>query len=285
MTPVSENEFNIFADISLKLDGIRQMMKNQIDQRARRNQQRLASLPVNTFLWKNNTGAAAETIDFGGPTPGYVWVVKQLSTIGNPIGSGSGSSVMVQSSAVAAGAAAGAVSLPAGAYLSGVDISFLPATGTLNGDITITGVAGGTITYRTGLATGAVGTNLNYEYEPALPPANPAVPITLNVPAIVGGPAYSMLIFGQQTTPAAVATWYVGNIVTGPAVGQPPTSMARYQQTAPTFSKVANAGIRVLPGEKLIVGLTSVPASTTLTLGAIIESQPLYAQIGPVAVE
>lgn len=85
---------------------------------------------------------------------------------------------------------------------------------------------------------------------------------------------------------AALVTWYVGQNMPGPAAGMMPSTMARWQfPSVPGFQNFTSDVIKVLPGERLIAGLTGIPASSQIALIAAINDQPLYAQSFPVAVE
>lgn len=83
---------------------------------------------------------------------------------------------------------------------------------------------------------------------------------------------------------AAVVTWYVGQIMPGPAAGMLPSTMAVWQfPSVPGFQNFTSDVIKVLPGEHLIAGLTGVPASSLIALKAAINDQPMFSQAGAVA--
>jgi hypothetical protein len=85
---------------------------------------------------------------------------------------------------------------------------------------------------------------------------------------------------------AAKVTWYVGNIMPGPAAGQLPITMARWQfPSVPGFQNFTSDVFKVFPQEHLIAGLTGIPASSNIALTACVNDQPIWAQAGPVAVE
>jgi hypothetical protein len=84
----------------------------------------------------------------------------------------------------------------------------------------------------------------------------------------------------------AVVTWYVGQIMPGPAAGMLPSTMAVWQfPSVPGFQNFTSDVIKVMPGEHLIAGLTAIPAASNIALKAAINDQPLFAQRGAVAVE
>src|SRR5882724_2955568 len=85
---------------------------------------------------------------------------------------------------------------------------------------------------------------------------------------------------------AAVVTWYVGQIMPGPAAGQLPSTMGVWQfASVSNYQNFTSDVIKVYPGEHLIAGLTGVPAASNIALKAAINDQPLYAQNTVAAVE
>lgn len=85
---------------------------------------------------------------------------------------------------------------------------------------------------------------------------------------------------------AAVITWYVGQVMPGPAAGQLPSTMGVWQfPSVPGFQNFTSDVVKVLPGEHLIAGLTGVPAASNISLKAAINDQPLFAQRTVAAVE
>lgn len=82
-----------------------------------------------------------------------------------------------------------------------------------------------------------------------------------------------------------VVTWYVGQIIPGPATGQMPATMARWQFAAvPAYQNFTADVIQVQPGERLIAGITAAPALTALAVTAVFNDQPLNA-VMPVTIE
>lgn len=76
---------------------------------------------------------------------------------------------------------------------------------------------------------------------------------------------------------ATVVTWYVGQVMPGPAAGQLPASMAQWQfASVPSFQNFTSDVIHIKPGEHLIAGLTGIPAASAIFLGASIDDQLLY---------
>jgi hypothetical protein len=85
---------------------------------------------------------------------------------------------------------------------------------------------------------------------------------------------------------AAKVTWYVGQRMPGPGAGMLPATMFRWQfPSVPGFQNFTSEVIKVLPNEKLIAGLTGIPASSNIALIAAVLDAPLYAQSVVAAVE
>lgn len=82
-------------------------------------------------------------------------------------------------------------------------------------------------------------------------------------------------VSNDGTNNATVATWYVGPKVPVIAAGILPGTMVRYQM--PSLPSVQKFGgeIIVQPNERLMVGLTGIPASSSLAFSAAIDDQIL----------
>lgn len=110
-----------------------------------------------------------------------------------------------QASTTAAGAASTALALPTnGESITGFDVFFQTQAGATTATVTVTNVAGGTLSYNVALPT--TGYTLSVRYPNPLPAASAGVAPTVNVPAITSGPAYSVAVYGQVTTTTAAVT-------------------------------------------------------------------------------
>lgn len=84
---------------------------------------------------------------------------------------------------------------------------------------------------------------------------------------------------------ATVVTWYIGQIVPGPAAGMLPSTMAKWQfPSVPGFQNFTSDVLKLFPGEHLIAGLTGIPASSNISLSASINDEPLKSARQAVAV-
>lgn len=114
---------------------------------------------------------------------------------GAPVGGGD-TTGPVQANATGAAAAAGSASLPVGADITGFTAIFEAPAAAVAGQITVTNVQGGTITYdvqqELNLPTQVVA---NYP-APGLPASAAGSAITVNIPAMVSGGAWSLVVTG-----------------------------------------------------------------------------------------
>lgn len=74
---------HLFAKLGLSIESLAAELKKTND----REQRRLASLPINYPMQQfSQPGAAVTDIkDFGGPQPGRVWMVRQLTAFATPV--------------------------------------------------------------------------------------------------------------------------------------------------------------------------------------------------------
>jgi len=73
---------------------------------------------------------------------------------------------------------------------------------------------------------------------------------------------------------ATAVTWYVGQNMPGPAAGMLPATMAVWQfLTVPGLEDFSNDAVTVKAGERLLAGLTNIPAQSVIMLGASINDQ------------
>lgn len=115
------------------------------------------------------------------------------------------SGVVDTNTATFAAAAGGSLFGPAaGESVAGFSVLFQAPAAAVNADITLTNVLGGTQTYRIVVPT--TGLNFTMNYPKPVPAANSAVFPTVNVPAIVGGPAYSITLQSLKTIQAGRVT-------------------------------------------------------------------------------
>lgn len=78
---------------------------------------------------------------------------------------------------------------------------------------------------------------------------------------------------------AAVVSWYVGQIMPGDIAGQLPLSMKRWEFSALPAQKDLSPGqITLRSGERLIAGITGIPASSRIFLNVSIDDEPLWGQ-------
>ncbi len=76
---------------------------------------------------------------------------------------------------------------------------------------------------------------------------------------------------------AATVSWYVGQVMPGSANGQLPLNMKRWEFTAlPGEATFTSNVITIRNGERLIAGVTGIPASSRIYLNATVNDEPLW---------
>ena len=277
----SQPGFDIFAKFSLAVDNL----ANEIRKQNAREQARLAMLPIYIPFSQMALGANGtnQILDFGGPQNGREWIVRLLVATPSPITQYPVTTV-TQTSNTFTAASAGSVSLTAGAYITGFDVNFQAPAAAVSTTVTVTNVSGGTMSYNVSIPT--TGYALSVRYPNADAAASAVVAPTVNVPAITGGPAYSITVYGETIQYGPAITWYVGQNIGGPAAGQLPQTMARWQvQDIPAYEKFTSDVIRVGPNEHLMAGLTQIASGLSVVCTAIVKDQPIAAASKVVSVE
>lgn len=102
----------------------------------------------------------------------------------------------VQANATGAAAAAGSASLPAGADITSFEVTFEAPAAAVAGQITLTNVQGGTITYDVQQELNLPTTVSDNFGVPGLPASAAGSAITLNIPAMASGGAWSLVMHG-----------------------------------------------------------------------------------------
>ena len=114
---------------------------------------------------------------------------------GAPLGGGD-TGDPVQANTTGAAAAAGSASLPVGADITGFEVVFEAPSAAVAGQITVTNIQGGTLTYDVQQELNQ-GVTVSDRYPGGGIPASAAgSAITVNVPAMVSGGAWSLVITG-----------------------------------------------------------------------------------------
>lgn len=175
-------------------------------------------IPASYSLTAAATGSFV--LDFGSPSGNTLWWLVEAVITGVDDRTGTPATVVNQASAVFAAAAAGSVALPVlGESITGYIINLQSPAAAVVMDVTVTNVAGGTITNRISVPVG--GKDVAVTFPAPIPALNAGVAPTVTVPATVGGPAYSITVTGQTVTAPPVAAMYCG----APSRQQTPTSV------------------------------------------------------------
>jgi hypothetical protein len=108
-----------------------------------------------------------------------------------------------QVNATGAAAAGGSAALPAGASITGFDLLFQAGTAAIGGQVTVTNAVGGTLTYDVQQETTGPTSVVDRFPGAGLPPVAAGSQITVTVPAMVGGGAWSLVVYGTIAVGAA----------------------------------------------------------------------------------
>lgn len=261
------------ASVSLGLGKIETAVAT-VDKRMK-DQLRLSQFPRQLPLFLPFTTNIIQDMGQGqGPADGRLWQVRlagvvALNSTNNAFSTfpsaGTGTSV----SNTFAAAAAGSVSLPAGASISGFTVDLQAGTAT-DYVVTVTNAVGGTMSFNVQGAAG--GTTFTQTFNPPIPALTPGSQITVNVPAQAGGPAYSIEangVTGATTSP--LVTFYAGQNVASPGTGMLPAGQIRWQMTTvPSWENFSADQFRIGKNEHLLVGVTGITAGTTLMVITVI---------------
>lgn len=77
---------------------------------------------------------------------------------------------------------------------------------------------------------------------------------------------------------ASVVSWYIGQVMAGDAAGQLPINMKRWEfGSLPGQQPFTSNVLTLRYGEHLIAGLTAIPASSRITLNAVVNDMPEWA--------
>lgn len=302
---VDENPLiKLYAKLNLSIDSL----SNKVDKQLRTEQQRLANLPNSiTFSRLSQLQGSTDIQDFGGPQPGRLWSVRLLAAFQSPLTSYQTDLATRNIGAVpAAGSDPAPFTAVANSVLESVDLTLTTSATVANRQVTLIIDDGVNVVYR--LNASAVQTasqTVEYTFAAGMqesPLRNGVLAHGLPTMTIGGGWRVRIVTtnlqagdqwtamtvaFRQQTGSggAATVTWYVGQNMVGVANGQPPATMARWQfGLIPGFQNFSTDTIRVLPGERLLAGITNGGAGNGIALIATINDQPQYAG-APVTIE
>jgi hypothetical protein len=119
------------------------------------------------------------------------------------------------SSGTFSAAAAGNIALPAGASITGFDVTVAPAAATVSGLVTVTGLSTLNMNYE--LSETTAGTTLSVRFPGPITAANSSTQPQVNVPAITGGAAYAISVYGITAASTAAPAADAGATIVWPA--------------------------------------------------------------------
>lgn len=301
----NDNGFlNLFAKFNLSLDSL----NTKLDKQLRQEQFRLSQLPNGITLARlSQLQGSTDIQDFGGPQPGRTWSVRLLAAFQSPFTSYATDLPTRNIGAVpAAGSDPAPFTAVANSILETVDLTLTTSAAVANRQVTLIIDDGVNVVYRLNASAVQTATQ-TVEYTFAAGMQESAIRngvLAHGLPTMMIGGGWRVRIvttglqagdqwsamtvaFRQQTGSggAATVTWYVGQNMVGVANGQLPATMARWQFTLiPGFQNFSSDIIKILPGERLLAGITNGGGGNSIALIASINDQPLYAA-SPVSIE
>lgn len=225
----------------------------------------------------NNIAAAGNaTVDFGAPSKGRMWMVRQLIAFE----ANQEFNAPAASQATATGAAGASVTATLGFFsptLTGFDVSIQPSTAAGLATVTVTGSGKPTLTYYIEESTSNTET-LSIRYGGLGLVGYTSVTVS----AVVSGGIATVNVFGVQTGSPANVGWYVGapDTSVGTAAAKPPTAALRWVQGQgaefselymPFFNNFSNRVIPVTAPDHLIAYVTGAIGGENFTLIPVVE--------------
>lgn len=285
-------DIDLAGTLSISLGKIQASVDTLTGKMEREEQRRLSEYPRQIPFFQILTSAlpASGLIDLDGPRMGREWEVRIISAIAMPAANNAFSTFptaagVVQASATFAAAAAGSVSLPNGASITGFDLIMVNGVAaSLNALATVTNVVSGPLNYEI-IEQPASGETLSVRYPNPIPTTSAGVAATVNVPAIVGGTAYSLTVYGVTPAVASpIITFYEGQLVGSPAAGILPAGQVRWQfNVIPAFENFSADQFLIHQNTHLIIGATGIPAGVSLYVQGVINDIP-KSRLGVVSV-
>lgn len=264
-----------WAGLNLKIGDLTDQIRADRDQRTR-----LASMPGIKHPAVATGTVASDgtlTLDLGGPSRGREWTLRRIRIVDSADSLVTAGGTATAVSNTFAAAAAGSVALPAGASMTGFDVTMVPAGAAVNGVMTVTNLAAGTLSYELSDSAASAGTQFQVRFD-ALAPSSASAQPTVNVPAIVGGSAYAITVYGK--------TAVTGSVAGSAAVHVSPSSVlttateAWALTTLPAQEKFTSETLTVIPPERLYLKITGGTSGQVITARAdVLDYVPAYLRL------
>lgn len=206
-----------------------------------------------------NASGSPVVLSLDGPSAGREWSVRRLilSDITTPTGTATAASGQFASGA------ASSVSVGMGNAMTGFDITTLPVATAASGTVTVAGLAVGSLFYELNMPVG--GGTLQVRFPNPLPALDALHFPQVDVPAIAGGAAYAVTVYGVTDTPSA--TWYVGNPA---AYGT--TDVVWRESGVPSQDRFGADQITVQPQDKLFAVITGlIPGDSVIARADVLD--------------
>lgn len=261
-TPAEQPEAEAWLQLVARIGSDVGRMADGQDRRDRGRRTKVAGIKVPAVASGIVPASGTLTLDLGAPAAGRQWSVRRLLLVDatNPGGAITGGAPTAKTTAFAAGAA-GVVGLPAGATMTGFDITTAPVAAAQSGTVTVNGLAAGTLSYVLAEQVSG-GTALSVRFPTPLPAIDGSSFPQVSVPAIASGAAYSVTVYGTTATAGSTpgaGWWYVGV----PAVYGPQTAAA-IVPALPFTDDFGGEQITILPRDRLFAVVAGATPGRTL---------------------
>lgn len=192
------------------------------------------------------------TLDLGGPSMGRQWVVRRLVVVDTDQSWATGGGAATANSGTYAAQAAGSILLPAGASMTGFDVTSEEAAAVVHGLVTATNLATANLNFDYVYTTN--GQQLQVRFPDAIGPSSATATPQVNMAAVTGGSAYAMTVYGLTAQTGAVDGTATLHATASPVLTS--TTEVWNLATLPARERFTSETITVLPPEHLYLSIS-----------------------------
>ncbi|MFC8719748.1 hypothetical protein [Kitasatospora sp. NPDC057198] len=273
-TPAPSQEAGAWLELVAQIGSDVGRMADGQDRRDRHGRTKLAGIKYTATSSAVVQPTGTAVFDLGAPAVGRQWSVRRLLLVDNtnPGGTITGGIPTAKTLSFAAGAA-GLVGLDQGAVMTGFDIATAPVGAAVSGPVTVQSLAtiSSVLTYQLSCPV-AGGLPLSVRFPQGIPAYDSTSFPQVSVPAIAGGPAYSVTLFGySRATGSTPGTgwWYIG----APAAYAPQNAAVRIP-SLPHTEDFGGEQVCVIPRDRLFAVVTgATPGRTLVARADVLDSE------------
>lgn len=270
-TPAPEQEAGAWLELVAQIGTDVGRMADGQERRERRGRSKVSGIKYGAVASAVVPASGTVVLDLGAPSVGRQWSVRRLLLVDstNPGGAVVGGAVTAKTTAFAAGAS-GTVGLPAGATMTGFDITTAPVAAVQSGTVTVAGLSTGTLSYV--LSEPVAGGVLSVRFPTPIPAFDSSSFPQVSVPTIGSGAAYSTTVYGTTATSGSTpgtGWWYVG---TPTAYG--PQNAAIVAPTLPHTKEFGGEQVCIIPRDRLFAVVTgATPGRTIIARADVLDTE------------